>query len=153
MAVESWIDELCAVWEVSDGERGTVRSYRVYSKAEFPAAITVFPCAITYIESVEATYSAGGPCINYWLGVTEFHLFPNTDKGNYPAIMLYYARIIAAAAARLTLGGLVSHFILRSGGEPGIVGPVVLQYGGEDPHHGLVVNWRVKEIAPVTVSV
>lgn len=144
MSAPDWIDAVCALWEISDGAGGTVRSYRVYEKAEFPEAINVYPCAITYITDVRYEYSLRGVLKAYWNGRTEFHLFPGVDKSKYPDVMRYYARIVTAAAAALQLGARLDHFMLRRD-EPSITGPVVLQYGSEEPHMGLMVNWEAKE--------
>ena len=145
MAVESWIDALVARWAtVSDNRGGHVHAYRVYDKADWPDAIGHYPSALTYTTEDRSYYSLGGPGIDQYRGITEFHLFPNVNKGNYPELMLYFARIRNAAAGAITLGGLVAHFLLRTD-LPSIQGPVTLQYGGEDPHHGLIVNWEVKE--------
>lgn len=148
MAIETWIDDITRLWDqVSDGHGGSVRSYRVYEKDEFPEALADYPCALTYTTEVESVYSLGGPLIDLWKGVTEFHLFPNVDKRNFPAVMKYFARIRNAAAGSMTLGGSVSHFLLRNteSGGASIQGPVVLQYGNEEPHHGLLVYWECKE--------
>ncbi len=152
MAVENWIDEICKLWEVDDGKGGKVKSYRVYEKAEFPAALSVYPCAITYTVDVIDHYSAGAS-YDLWNGKSEFH-FQGIDKSRYPAMMLFFARIRDAAAGSLSLGGKVAHFKLRTPDEggPSIQGPVMLQYGSEDPHDGLVIYWRVKEMVSVTVS-
>jgi hypothetical protein len=145
MAVESWIDEIAKLWEISDGKGGTVKSFRVYDKNEFPSKIATFPSAITYTLDVENSCSQGGPCIDYWTGVTEFHLFPNTDPGNIPAIMLFFARIRNAAAANITLSSKVAWFLLAANPGPSIKGPLGLAFGGEESHYGLLVYWRVKE--------
>lgn len=151
MAVESWIDTICDVWgTIPNGKGGFVRSFYVYKRDEFPAAITaeMMPCVITYTTSVESDVNAA-QTLEHWTGTTEFHLFPNDDKRHYPALMLYFKRIRQAAAANITLGGLVAYFVLRSNKTrttgTSIDGPVVMQYGGENPHLGLVVHWLVKE--------
>lgn len=142
MACEAWIDAIAKLWQVSDGKGSTLRSYRVYERAEFPEALQP-PCVLTYVSEVRMSYSLGGPCIELWNGVSEFHLTPDIGKHHYPAIMLFYARIRNAAAGSMKLGGLVDVFLLRDD-EPSIRGPVVMQYGEEAPHLGLVVNWMVK---------
>ena len=145
MAVETWIDEIAKLaGTVSNGRGGKVRSYQVFNKAEFPEALTVFPCAITYTSEVRMEYSLGGPCVDLWYGMTEFHLTPGTAKSDYPYIMRFFARIKAAFAGKMTLGGKVAYFQLRTD-EAGLQGPVVLQYGGEEPHLGIVARWLVKE--------
>jgi hypothetical protein len=150
MSVESWIDKVCKVWEISDGAGGTVRSYRLFERDEFPEALSEFPCCITYPLGVNMTYSMGGPCIDLWEGVTEFHILPSVDKANLATVLRYVNRIRAAAAANATLGGTVAHFVLAP--ENSIQGPVRLQYGDESEHHGLIVRWQVKEISAVTVA-
>ncbi len=151
MAASEWIDKITDLWgTVEDGRGGFVRSYAVFKRAEFPDALTVYPCAITYITRLPvAQYSAGGPNIVIWRGVSEFHLVPNVLKSNMAYVIGFYDRIIAAAASSITLNGKVSHFLL--GPEEPIL-PGVLQYGDEAPHYGLVVNWEVKELVTLTVS-
>ena len=143
MAVEAWIDAVAKLWEVSDGKGGTLRSYRVYEKAEFPESISP-PCVISYTTEAFMDYSLGGPCIEVWNGVSEFHLTTGVGKQNFPFIMLFFARIRNAAAGSMKLGGPVDHFLLRTD-VPSIQGPVRLQYGEEAEHLGLIVNWTVKE--------
>jgi hypothetical protein len=149
MSIELWIDTLCSVWDISDGKGGQVKSYRVYNKNEFPEAITTYPCAISYVTSVKNTYGASNS-LDLWYGVTEFHLFPNVNKTNLPEAMLFYKRIRDAAALHMTLGGLVNYFLLRNDIESQTM--VDLKYGSEDPHHGLLVNWIVKELPNVTIG-
>lgn len=144
MAAEDWIDEIVALaGTVSDGKK-QVRAYSVFKRDEFPESITEYPCALTYTSEVRSSYSLGGPNIDLWYGVTEFHLTPNVDKSAYPYIMRFFARIKAAFASKMKLNGKVAYFQLRTD-EAGMQGPVVLQYGGEDPHLGIVVRWIVKE--------
>jgi hypothetical protein len=151
VAVSDWIDTLSAVWEISDGKGGTVYSYKVYEKNEFPEAIKNMPCAITYTQGVTMQIQAsGGKSI--WQGVTEFHLAEGVDKSHFPDIMLYFARIRTALASNMKLGGLVDHFKVRPDVTPSVQGPVVLQYGSEEPHHGIIVYWEVKEDQTDSVS-
>lgn len=153
MAVENWIDEICKLaGEVANGRGGKVKSYRVFAKTDFPEGLSVFPCAITYTTQVVTTYSAGGPCIDLWKGVTEFHLSAGTAKSEYPDVMRYFARIRAAFAAHVTLGGKVAYCLLDTE-QPSLQGPVVLQYGTEQPHHGIVARWVVKENVTGAVTI
>ncbi len=143
MAVENWIDALAKVWEFSDGKKGTVYSYRVYEKDEFPESLpdlNTTKCALTYITDVTTSYSAGGPCIDLYQGMTEFHLAADLKKTNLAYLLRFIARIRNAAAGNIKLGGTVDHFAVKS-----ITGPMALQYGDEALHHGLVVEWEVKE--------
>lgn len=145
MAVEDWIDEIADLaGTVDDGRGGKVRSYRVFAKAEFPESLSDYPCALTYTAEVRPDYSLSGPCTDLWYGMTEFHLFPNVAKSNYPALMRYFARIKAAFALHMTLNGKVAYVQLRTD-EPGLQGPVTLQYGEEAQHLGIVARWVVKE--------
>ena len=151
MAVIDWIDTLCAIWEISDGLGGQVRSYRVFEKNEFPEAITDVPVALTFTKGVRMEISASGGK-SFWSGVTEFHLTHGIDKSRFPDIMRYFARIRAAMAANMKLGGLVDHLQVNIAVTPSVQGPVVMQYGKEDPHHGIVVYWEVKEDETDTVK-
>lgn len=142
--IENWIDKIAAVWaEVDDGKGGKVRSYQMYQVAEFPAALNQYPCAVSYPRQVVSEYGAGNS-IDLWDGKTEFHLVPNVDRAQLPYVIRFFARIRDAAALNMTLGGAVDYFQLRQDGAS-IEGPVQLTYGGEEPHWGLVVYWRVKE--------
>jgi hypothetical protein len=150
MAIETWIDDLCAVWdEVSDGKGGFVKSYRVYTKAEFPEAITMVPCVLSYTKLMQPKHASGFQ-ICMWKGASEFHLSESVAKQWMPDVMRYFARILSAAAAHVTLGGKVSFFIVDF--ENGVQGPVVLQYGSEEPHWGIMVNWMVEENVILTIG-
>lgn len=145
MAVEDWIDEVCKLWEISDGKGGLVKAFRVYEKAEFPEAMNVFPSVLTFTTRMEPHY--GEASYELWEGVSEFHLAPNVDKSNFPNIMLYFARISNAAVSNVLLSGKVSYFELTA-----VEGPVILRYGSEDPHLGILVRWRVKESVSVNIT-
>lgn len=151
MAVENWIDQIAQIWgTVEDGQGGFVKSYSVFERAEFPEALTVFPCALTYVSRVPVIqYSAGGPGVIVWRGVSEFHLTASVNKGRLPYVMRFYDRIIRAAASQVTLGGAVSHFIL---GPDDPLQPGILVYGNEEPHYGIAVNWTVKENPVIVVG-
>lgn len=150
--IEKWIDALV---DVAGGvETGTksrkMRAYYLFKKTEFPEALTEFPCALVYPERLDTQYSDGAPCIEIWTGKVEFHLTPDTQKGAYPDVMRYFARIRNAFAAHRTLGGRVSYCVLDS--PLSIEGPVVLQYGTENPHMGLIAHWVVKHDVTNEVS-
>lgn len=151
MAAENWIDAVTALWAgIDDGRGRKVHAYSVFKKSELPESITEFPCAITYISRIsKIQYSASGPNIVIYQGVTEFHVTPGVNKQNYPALIRYIDRIIKAAASSVTLGGLVSHFLL-SVDTP--IDPGILRYGSEEPHLGLIVNWEVKEMLTMSVG-
>lgn len=143
MAVESWIDALAKVWEFTDGKKGTVLSYRVFERDEFPESLpdlNTTKVALSYITDVTLTYSAGGPCIDLYQGTTEFHLTADLKKSNLAYLLRFIARIRNAAAGNIKLGGAVDHFQVKA-----ITGPMALQYGDEALHHGFVVEWEVKE--------
>lgn len=151
MAVENWIDKITRLWgTVDDGKGRTVQSYSVFERDEFPESLTVFPCAITYIGRVPTIqYSASGPAVIVWRGITEFHLTSSVVKNQIPYVIRFYDRIIKAAASSITLGGAVSHFLL-SPDDP--LQPGALVYGTEAPHYGVVVNWVVKENPSIVVE-
>ena len=146
MAIENWIDEVVEVFGSVAGHAGkAVRAYYVYRKAEFPDALSAYPCVLTFSEALRPEYSRSGPLIDAWVGVTEFHLYPDQARAHYPEVMLYFARIRNAMAAHVTLGGRVAHFLPRLDVPYPLRGPVVLKFGGEEPHVGIVVQWQVKE--------
>ncbi len=147
--IENWIDEVAKVFEISNGRGGKLRSFRVFERNEFPESMSDFPCAVTYPTEVRMKY--GETAHDLWNGVTELHLFPNTQKTNIPETLRYYARIKSAVAAHITLGGLVSYFILDQEG-PSVQGPVALSFGELGEHMGLIVHWVVKENESVSVS-
>ena len=145
MAAEDWIDAVADVFAIAGHNGQRVKSYHVYDKAEFPEAITVWPCALTFTVSCLPEYSLGGPLIDHWWGVTELHLFDDISRGRYPELMLYFARIRNAMASSMTLGGRVKHFSPRSDLRDPLRGPVVLQYGSDNPHLGIIAQWEVKD--------
>ena len=146
MAIEHWIDDIVDVFGSIQGHHGkAMRAYYVYKKAEFPDAIATFPCALTFTDGNLPYFSAGGPKLDAWAGITELHLFPDLSRAHYPEVMLYFSRIRNAMAAHLQLGGKVEHFLLRTDVPYPIRGPVRLQYGEEASHLGIVVQWQVKE--------
>lgn len=151
MAIESWIDALAKRWEITDHRGKTLKSYRLFEKAEWPEALNEWPCALTFPIELVSTYTAGGPNVDLWKGRTEIHMFPDVGKHHYPDIVKTIARLRDAAAGQITLGGLVSYFLLATD-EASILAPVVMVYGTEDPHLGIIVNWRVKELSDVTVA-
>jgi hypothetical protein len=147
--IENWIDELAKVWEISDKRFGTVRSFRMMEKAEFPDSIDpvgldVSPMALTFPGTFEPEYSEGGPHIGYWKGQTEFHVASDLDRSRVPSLLPWYGMILKAATANMTLGGSVELFLIDST-EDAITGLLPLSYGGETAHWGFVVKWTVKE--------
>ena len=142
MAIEKWIDEVAAIaGSVVSHKGGFVKAYLVFKKAEIPEALSEFPCAITYGHAVVPSYSDSGPCIDLWQGTTEFHLFSDVKKSNFPELQKYFGRIRNAFANRRRLGGLVEHITII---DPGIQ-LVIATYGIEAAHHALAVSWQVKE--------
>lgn len=146
--IENWIDALCRVWEVPNGMNGTVKSYRLFEQAELPESLSEYPCAITYPLQARMVY--GETAYTIWTGVTEFHLEPTVSKQNIPEILRYFSRIHAAAAANVTLGGLVSYFTLDQ--EQSIQGPLAMDYGDQAPGMGLMVKWIVKTNDSITIG-
>ena len=146
--IESWIDALTRVWEIEDGRGGTVKSYRLFEAEELPEALSIYPCAISYPTQMDM--HSGSAAYNLWQGVTEFHISPTVEKTAIADVLRYFARIRSAAAANVTLGGLVSYFVLDESSS--IQGPVHLEYGEQSPGMGLIVHWTVKENEPVVIG-
>lgn len=143
MAVENWIDEVARLaGGIKAHNKGQVKAYLVFERAEIPETISEFPCAITYVQGLRAQYSMGGPCIDLWDGVTEFHLFPDIKKANLPEMVRYFGKIRTAWAGNMSLGGRVDHCVLKAENS---IEMVQMVYGTEAEHHGLKVYWEVKE--------
>ncbi len=141
--IEDWIDKVAAIaGSVRGAKTGMVRSYAVFKKAEIPEDLSEYPCAITFVDNLKASYSSGGVCIDLWSGTTEFHLFPDIAKGNMPECMRYFSKIRAAFAAAISLGGSVEHCVLRADLSLEFV---AFTYGTGNPHHGIAAHWEVKE--------
>jgi membrane-bound lytic murein transglycosylase MltF len=152
MGIE-WIDEIavqCATIEDAKGRH--VRAYHVFDKAEFPATLTEFPCALSYIDSVSCVYRAD---VQYDLfeGHTEFHLVENTDRSKYPYVASYFEKIRNAFAAHITLNGKVTWCLLKNENGDMSLQAAILQYGNEVPHFGIVAYWQVEAMSSVTAGV
>ncbi len=148
MAIEDWADELTGLWgQISDGQGGNVKSYSMIEKRDFPETIEIVPCALTFIEDMDPFYSEGGPLLDFYRGITEFHISKDIAKSNYPDVYKFIRRIRDKAASNMQLNNKVGggNFQIDTEGRPGIVGPIVLTYGIGDPHLGLIVNWTVKD--------
>ncbi len=148
--IELWIDALTKIWQIDDGRGSLVKSYRLFEKNEIPDSLDTFPCAITYLVEVESNYS-GGASFDLITGVTEFHLAAGVAKSNMAYVMRFVDRIKTAAAANVTLGGLVSYFTLTPN-QPNILGPLELYYGDNAPNMGLTAHWTVKTNDNVAVG-
>lgn len=148
--IEDWIDVLCKVWEIGYDQK-TVKSYKLLGQTDFPTAIVAAdlaqrPIALTIPASVQPYYSKGHKHLT-WFGVTEFHVAPDLDKGRLPSLILWYERILKAAALKVQLSGTtanIANFVVEDRPD-GIQGPLALQYGDETPHWGFIVNWKVEE--------
>ena len=147
-SVETFLDEICKTFAVSDGGIGTVRSFLVFERNELPEAVTaeMTPCAVTYVTDLQVQYSTGGPTIFYWQGQTDFHLTKDVAAKNVAQVMKYFGRIAAAAMQNMTLGGLVELFTILQNTENSLQfvtykHPVT----GNDDHQGIVVKWSVKQ--------
>lgn len=154
--MENWIDDLARVWAtITDQRFGSVRSYLLIERAEFPdsidpADLDLHPIALTIPAGMSPTYSASLKEA-FYTGVTEFHVAPDVLRSRLPALIPWYGKILRAAAANIKLGGKVHNFVIS---DEGITGPIALQYGNEAVHWGFVVSWRVKEnpLSDLTVS-
>lgn len=142
--VESWIDYLAKVFGSMDFEGQAVKSFRLYETTEYPETLEVFPCWIHYIENLgESPFGSEGASWLMWKGASELHFSAKVTKAHYPNMLSFYSKILTVAAANRTLGGNVSYFMLGPGTK--IEGPLVLQYGLENEHPGLLVHWTVKQ--------
>lgn len=148
--ISDWIDEVTKVWgRMRDAKNKPIRSYRIFERAEMPDALSVYPCAISYLQRAQTvTIGTGGTTMIY-KGVTEIHLAPSVSKANLPALMGLYDQVVRVVAANIQLGGRVEHFLL-SEDDPIVSG--VLAYGEEAPHLGLIIHWEVKERYALTVG-
>lgn len=143
--LEDWIDAVAALaGNVQTGDGRYVTAYKMFGNPTIPEALTVFPCAITYTESVVMETPDSGPNVNTWLGVTEFHLAKGTKKSDYPYMLRFFHRIRAAWTADRTLGGRVQYIRLNIEG-PSIEGPIVFNPNTEIVTQGLLVHWVVRE--------
>jgi hypothetical protein len=145
MSIESWIDEVARkAAQVENGLGGHVRAYALFEKDEFPEHLTVYPSAITYTDDVVMQCPDGGPNVDTWRGVTEFHLVAGTAKNHYPFILRFFTRIRAVFAVDRDLGGRVQYCKLSVEG-PSIEGPVVFDPGSDNANLGLIAHWTVRE--------
>jgi hypothetical protein len=157
MAITTWIDNLVKVWKSIEVKGGKMESYSMYRRKEFPDTINPqkLPVALTFVESVDVDYSAGGPNKNIYRGRTDFFINGSgVMKEAIPAIMPYFDRIVIAAAANFKLGGsIVDYFMLDNDRGDAIEGIVQLDWGDEKSYLGLSVRWVVKEDVGQTVTV
>jgi hypothetical protein len=154
LAVTDWIDQLTRLWEITDFQGGTVKSYFVFEKDEFPASLSEFPCALTYTQGLYVQYAIGDHTIQWWRGVTEFHITPDVSKQHIPYVMRFFNPILSAAAGSMTLNSTCTEFgLIRSEDDVAIEGPLSLQYGEEAPHWALRVFWKVKHNITGTITV
>lgn len=143
--LENWIDEITKLFgKLSNGSGGNVRSYKLFELAELPEAITVFPCAISYVEDVVMTMPDSGPNVDMWRGITELHIAPGMKKSDYPKILPYFNRVRGIFALDRTLGGKVQYCKLTVEG-PSIEGPIIFSPDTEITNQGLMVHWVVRE--------
>ncbi len=143
--IEDWIDTLTQVWEFVDPLNRQVRSYRLFQAEEFPEAIPIDagPVALTIVNELQPEYGMAIGTVAIWQGVTEIHVTADLSKAHMPLLMRYYGLILKAAAANMTLGGKVHHFLIDAGA--GGIQRTDLQYGAETRHWGFLVYWEVKE--------
>lgn len=150
--IETWIDVWAKNCEISNGRGGTLRSYRLFEKAEIPEGAPEIPCALSYVTGFKPKYSTAGPTILFWEGYTEFHLTPNLQMIHIPYVQGFYERILAAAAGDMSLGGTVEYFVIPE--QDNAIQMVEMTWGEGPPHRGLLARWQVKEnvTGRVTIS-
>jgi hypothetical protein len=137
--IEYWFDDICKLWSKIKVDNIAVTSYLL---KDIPEAVKKTPCAITFFNEVDEAYARGGSATGIYHGITEFHLTLDTVRSKMPFCMKFPDKIVAAAAAHLTLGGKVTDFHLVRTGSIKIV---ELTWGGEKDHFGIQVPWEVQE--------
>jgi hypothetical protein len=149
--IENWIDLVCKAFGTlgTDGN-GQLTSYRTFEKGEIPSALSVYPCAITYVPELEPNYSAGAISSLLWSGTTEIHVTPTVDPALLPGVEKFYTRVLQMMTANRSLGGKVQYFMLPEGSKA--VHMTVLQYGQGPAHYGLIVTWEVLENVSLPLS-
>jgi len=147
--IENWLDVLNAVWAFEYGRGQVVRTPKCSTKNEFPEALgdisDLGPIALSWPLTLLPRYGAASssiPTVLIWSGETEMHLTADVKKTNLAFILPFFGRILVAAKANLTLGGLVEYFILD---ETDNLALSVMRYGDETPHHGILIRWTVKQ--------
>lgn len=147
--IELWIDALNAVWGFDYGRGKLVRAPSCIVKNEYPSATLDIsengPIALSDWDSVDMKYgnaSSSIPTILIWHGVTHLHLCADTKPSNLAFTHPFTGRILAAAKANSTLGGLVSYFQLE---ETGAITQTDFAFMGGTPHDGFVIRWTVKQ--------
>ncbi len=147
-SVEHWFDTLAELWAgVEDGAGQRLTSYKVFSKNELPSVPILAanaPCVASYVDDCMPQYSEGGPTLLKWLGVSEFHITKDVKPSNMAEIMLYYERIIAAAAADMQLGGKVAIWSIVQEQQGAMTNVTFRNHLTSEPdHQGILVKWEV----------
>lgn len=146
-SIETWIDQLNAVWGVEYRRNDTVDTPKCVGRNDFPESLPGLgsrPVAISYPVDVDFEYgdpSSSWPTKAVWRGQSEIHLTPDLKKSNLPFILPFFRRLLHAAIASHTLGGLVDEFHLR---QPSMELSQV-KYGSENEHYAIVIYWQVSE--------
>lgn len=153
--IESWIDALTKVFELSLDDGRRVKSYRIFGRDEFPAVIDASdllqtPVALTIPAGVLPDLSMSDSEA-FWRGVTQIHCTPDLSMAHMPQLIKYYGKVIAAVGANKMLTNLVADLSIDNAAG-GIEGPGELQYGVENPHWGFLVHWVVKEQLTTTIT-
>lgn len=154
MSVDTWLGTIAKNFSVEDGRGGLVKSVHMFED-KFPEAVGEedVPVALSFVDGFRPQISKGGPQRDHWTGWTEFYLTRNLDKTGLLYVAQFAARIRNVVAANQKLGSTVELFSLADGDRP-IECPVVLAYGSQAMHYGIIVHWRVIEsTAGLTVSV
>ena len=145
--IKTWIDTLCRVFAIDDGQGGQVHSFVIFEKNELPAAITpeMIPCAVSYITDVQVEYSVGGPTIFFCYGQTEFHLTTDVKPANIAHILPFFELIFAAAARNAGLSAKVNRFEVLNNTPGAMLFATYKRPDGSDDHQGIVAKWLVKQ--------
>lgn len=142
----SWIDKVAEMFTIVDRQGAQIRSYKMAELKDLPNVITGVnaPCVVHGIRGCRAMYSAGGPTILFWSGLSDFHLFKDVKPANYSDALPFFPLILAAAMSDVTLGGNVTRFQIPD--QPNALRFVTFKNSdGSDSHQGIEVNWEVKQ--------
>jgi len=149
--LENWIDLVCKAFGTlnTDGNN-QLTSYRTFEKGEIPSALSVYPCAITYVPEMEPIYVAGAIGSLLWSGTTEIHITPTVDPALLPGVEKFYTRVLQMMTANRSLGGKVQSFDLPENTKAMHISPVTL---GQGPlHYAMLVTWEVLENVSLPLS-
>lgn len=147
-SVEDWLDNVCKVWEsIEVGDGSKLKSFKVFERNELPSApilAALAPCVATYVEDCQPDLS-DSTNILHWQGISEFHLTKDVKPSNEAYVMLFYAKILVAAASNFYLAGLRDnggHWTIPKNTAGVMQNSTFINLATNLPdHQGIVVRW------------